>query len=243
MDERVGARLAALRRHLDGYQDPPIDAATRLSLTPVSAPLGAPRLCAPLDLPPRATALTWPSLRSGLGERPVPGGGKGTLTVKDSRTGNTYEIQVRFPSLAAPAAPPAWTQRAVQGASSRCRLVSGDAWGGQPKSEGADTAPLTTCFPRRSPTWASSTPPTLPRRAPFLAPHGEACLSKFADSRTASLQIKAGGDGFGLKLYDPVRLPSRRWRHCCPARVPDACSLRLAGVHEHGTLSQRNQLH
>ena len=32
---------------------------------------------------------------SGLGERPAPGGGKGTLTVKDNRTGNTYEIQVR----------------------------------------------------------------------------------------------------------------------------------------------------
>ena len=32
---------------------------------------------------------------AGLGERPTPGGGKGTLTVKDSRTGKTYEIQVR----------------------------------------------------------------------------------------------------------------------------------------------------
>ena len=41
MDERVAARLAALRRHLDGFQDPPVDAATRLTLTPVSAPLGA----------------------------------------------------------------------------------------------------------------------------------------------------------------------------------------------------------
>jgi hypothetical protein len=37
----VGARIEALRRHLDGYQDPPIDEATRLSLTPVSAPMGA----------------------------------------------------------------------------------------------------------------------------------------------------------------------------------------------------------
>ena len=81
---------------------------------------------------------------------------------------------------------------------------------------------------------------------PFLAPCAVACtLLTCATGR--DFQIKAGGDGFGLKLYDPVRLLA------CGAAAPHSLALGLtpallppsawAGVHEHGTLPQRNQLH
>ncbi len=42
MDERVLARLQALRRHLDGHHGPQVDAATQLVVHPTSAPLGVP---------------------------------------------------------------------------------------------------------------------------------------------------------------------------------------------------------
>jgi hypothetical protein len=132
MEERVTARLAALRRHLDGFQDPPIDAATRLSLTPVSAPLGAfaDKLAVYARAPPH-----WLSSRSGLGERPVPGGGKGTLMVKDSRTGNTYEIQVRRGRrLAFPA--PAGSPPGVLDAAAACTATPVPPWAKRNEPQG-----------------------------------------------------------------------------------------------------------
>ena len=78
-------------------------------------------------------------------------------------------------------------------------------------ARGVSAGRLTRFLPRWL-TWATSTPPTSPRRA--TRAHEAARAPRALTRRPAHAQIKAGGDGFGLKLYDPVRCGQR----CAPRR-------------------------
>jgi len=110
---------------------------------------------------------------TGLGERPTPGGGKGTLTVRDSRTGTTYEIQASAAALSQPG-------RAARSAQCWGHRLCVRAVALRSPGDGA----LTQRHPR-----ALSTPQ--------VADLGYIHATDIA-------KIHAGGDGFGLKLYDPV---------------------------------------
>ena len=89
MDDRASARLAALARH--------IGAATNGErvrrggrATPACFVFGA---C--LTPPPRLSGALVPVPTAASTARPVPGGGPGTLTLVDSRTGKRYDVPIR----------------------------------------------------------------------------------------------------------------------------------------------------
>lgn len=67
MAQPAAARLAALQRHLTAEVVPNV---SLLSLNETSAP------------------------QDGLGARPAPGGGPGTLSIIDNRTGKKYDVEI-----------------------------------------------------------------------------------------------------------------------------------------------------